>query len=122
MKLKWILMIVIGILVLTGGRSPVNAQNSKRIKWPGTQTARVLITELGYSRTSIKLRRGVPVRLTFLRQTDKTCATEVVIPAYEITRSLPLNQPVVISFTPARTGVYDFTCGMKMMRGKLIVG
>ncbi|MBK7393795.1 MAG: cupredoxin domain-containing protein [Chloracidobacterium sp.] len=88
---------------------------------PKLQTARVVITDQGYSRTRIVLRRGVPTRITFLRQTDATCATEVVIPAYGINRSLPLNTPIAVSFTPKRSGEFNFTCGMNMMRGKLVV-
>ena len=88
---------------------------------PKVQTAKVLINEQGYSRTSITLRRGVPTRITFLRQTDTTCATEIVISEYGIKRELPLNMPVAVSFTPKRSGEFSFTCGMNMMRGKLIV-
>ena len=95
-----------------------NAQSHKR---PQLQTARVLITDQGYSRTSITLRRGVRTKITFLRQTDATCATEVVISAYGIRRTLPLNTSVAITFTPARSGEFTFTCGMNMMRGKLVV-
>ncbi|MBP6004793.1 MAG: cupredoxin domain-containing protein [Pyrinomonadaceae bacterium] len=98
-----------------------HAQTKSRTVKSGVQTARVLITDQGYSRTGITLRRGVLTRITFLRQTDATCATEVVIPAYGINRNLPLNEPVVISFTPKKSGEFGFTCGMNMMRGKLIV-
>ena len=88
---------------------------------PNIQRATVVINEEGYSRPSIKLRRGVPVQLTFLRQTEKTCATEIVIPAYGITRPLPMNQRVTVSFTPKKAGEFRFTCGMSMMNGKLVV-
>ena len=88
---------------------------------PKTQTAKVNITEKGYEPGSLKLRRGVPARLTFLRQTDATCATEVVIPAYGVNRKLPLNTPVTVAFTPTKAGEITFTCGMNMMRGKLVV-
>ena len=98
-----------------------HGQTKSRTVKSGVQTARVLITDQGYSRTRITLRRGVLTRITFLRQTDSTCATEVVIPAYGINRNLPLNEPVVISFTPRNKGEFGFTCGMNMMRGKLIV-
>lgn len=88
---------------------------------PKVQTARVEITERGYSLASIKLKRGIPARITFVRKTDATCAKEVVIEAYGINRKLPLNESVVIAFTPDKTGEFIFTCGMNMMRGKLIV-
>ena len=98
-----------------------SAQTHTKTAKAKMQTAKVLITESGYSRTSINLRRGVPTRITFLRQTDSTCATEIVISEYGINRSLPLHEPVVVSFTPKRSGEIGFSCGMNMLRGKLIV-
>lgn len=104
-------------IVAMNAQSQAQAKSTK----PKLQTARVLINDQGYSRTSINLRRGVPTRITFLRPTEETCATEVVIADYGIRRSLPLNVPVAVSFTPKRSGEVTFTCGMNMMRGKLIV-
>lgn len=114
MKIKYIAVLAFCFAFFASA----SAQTHKK---PKLQTATVLITESGYSRTSIKLRRGVPTRITFLRQTDATCATEVVVSAYGIRRSLPLNTPTAVSFTPTRSGEFTFTCGMNMMRGKLIV-
>lgn len=109
------------LLLLITATVNMNAQTRKKAAEPGMQTARVFITENGYSRTSIVLRRGVPTRITFLRQTDSTCAKEIVIPAYGVNRALPLNTAVTVSFTPKRSGEFGFTCGMNMHRGKLIV-
>src|SRR5437660_9682536 len=80
---------VFGMLLFLAVVETAHAQIGK--PKPRLQTARVLITEQGYSRTSITLRRGIRVQITFLRQTDNTCATEVVIPAYGVHRGLPLN-------------------------------
>ena len=88
---------------------------------PRVQQFTVKITERGFEPESLKLRRGVPARITFLRTLDNTCATEIVISEFGIRRALPLNQPTVVSFTPNRKGEFSFTCGMNMMRGKLIV-
>ena len=88
---------------------------------PGLQTATVRITEQGYVPHVLKFRRGVRTRITFVRTTDNTCAKDVVFPDFGIRRHLPLNQPVVITLTPARKGELSFTCGMNMMRGQLIV-
>lgn len=106
------------MLALASVSASVHAQAKRK---PSLQTARVLITEQGYSRTSIILRRGVPTRITFLRQTDTTCAKEIVITEYGINRALPLNTPIAVTFTPRRSGEFGFTCGMNMHRGKLIV-
>lgn len=88
---------------------------------PKVQTAKVLVTEEGYQPASVTLRKGIPARITFLRKTDATCGTEILLPAYKIKKTLPLNKPVVVQFTPKKTGTIAFTCGMKMMKGKIVV-
>jgi plastocyanin domain-containing protein len=69
---KYIFGIVLPVMFLLAISDQLHAQTRKKPVKPNTQTARVLITDLGYSRTSINLRRGVPTRITFLRQTDTT--------------------------------------------------
>jgi plastocyanin domain-containing protein len=69
----------------------------------------------------LTLRAGTPVRLTFVRTTDKTCATEVVFPSLNIRRPLPLNQPVAVEFTPKVSGEIGFVCGMNMLRGTVVI-
>lgn len=118
MRNKTIKILFVCVLLFAAALS-VNAK-TKNTK-SKVQTAKVEITEQGFTPSSIKLKRGVPARITFLRKTDATCAKEVVISAYNINQKLPLNEAVVITFTPDKTGEFIFTCGMNMMRGKLIV-
>ncbi len=87
----------------------------------GFQVATVIVTEKGFQPDMIKLQRGVPARVTFVREIEETCATAVVIPEYNIKRDLPLKEPVVVDFTPSKKGVFAFTCGMKMLSGKIVV-
>ena len=85
------------------------------------QSKTVRLTDKGYQPSSLKLRRGVPARVTFVRQVADGCGTEIVLPEYNLRRDLPLNKPVTVEFTPKKTGEFNFTCGMGMMRGKIIV-
>jgi plastocyanin domain-containing protein len=85
------------------------------------QTARIAVTEKGYEPDRVTLRSGIPARLTIVRMTDKTCGTEIVFPTLNIKRPLPLNEPVVIEFTPAETGDIAFACGMNMLKGVVVV-
>ena len=85
------------------------------------QTANVVVSEQGYEPARVNLRAGTPARITFVRTTDKTCGTEVVFPSLKITRALPLNEPVVIEFTPAKGGDIAFACGMGMLQGTVVV-
>src|SRR5262249_19905259 len=85
----------------------------------GVQTFTVAITTRGFEPGSLTLKPGVPARVTFTRATDETCATELAMPDYGIKRALPLNQPVVVEFTPTKDA--EFQCGMGMLAGKLVV-
>jgi plastocyanin domain-containing protein len=85
------------------------------------QTAKVTVTKDGFEPSKVTLRAGTPARLTFVRTTDQTCATEVAMPSLKIKRPLPLNKPVAIEFTPAKAGTVDFVCGMGMFKGNIVV-
>lgn len=104
------------ILCATGFAAPLTAKPGPRV-----QKFAVKITERGFEPETLRLRRGVPARITFMRTTDQTCAVEIVLPDFGIKRDLPLNQPVVITLQPNKKGEFSFTCGMNMMHGKLIV-
>jgi membrane fusion protein, heavy metal efflux system len=85
------------------------------------QTAKVVVNEQGYEPAKVILRAGIPARITFVRTTDKTCGTEVVFPSLSIRRALPLNEAVVIEFTPAKSGDIAFACGINMLHGTVVV-
>ena len=88
---------------------------------PAVVSVTITLTPKGYQPEKVRLRKGVPARLTFIRQVEATCATEVELLGYGIRRELPLNQPVVIEFTPTRAGELTYTCSMKMVGGKILV-
>jgi plastocyanin domain-containing protein len=85
------------------------------------QEATITLTEKGYQPEKVRLRRGVPARLTFIRKFEVTCATEVIIEEYHIRRDLPLNQPVIVEFTPQKAGELEYSCSMKMVGGKITI-
>ena len=86
----------------------------------GTRSCKVVVSELGYEPTTVTLRAGSPARITFVRSTEDV-GTEVVFPSLNIKRTLPLNEPVVIEFTPAKSGDIAFACGMNMLHGTVVV-
>jgi plastocyanin domain-containing protein len=75
-----------------------------------------------YEPKSIAVKTGQPVKLAFYRKDDKNCGGEVVFPKLNIKRELPVGETVLVEFTPQETGDLAFTCGMNMMRGKIVVG
>ena len=75
----------------------------------------------GYDPAEVKVRKGSPVRLVFDRRETSSCSEEVVIPDFGIRRFLPAFQKTAIELTPSEAGTYEFTCGMSMLRGRLVV-
>lgn len=80
-----------------------------------------IVVKGGYSPAEIKVRRGLPVRLVFDRQETAGCSEEIVFPAFGIRKFLPAHQKTSVEFTPDHAGTFEFTCGMSMLRGKLVV-
>jgi plastocyanin domain-containing protein len=75
----------------------------------------------GYEPATIRVKRGSPVRLVFDRQETSSCSEEVVFPDFGIRKFLPPYQKTTVEFTPKDSGEFEFTCGMGMLRGRLIV-
>ena len=75
----------------------------------------------GYDPARVTARKGLPIRLVFDRQETSGCSDEVVFPDFGIRRYLRAHESTAVELTPERAGSYEFTCGMGMLRGKLIV-
>ena len=96
---------------------------------PKVQTAeaiqgfqRVKITvDGGYEPSHVMVKAGQPVQLEFLRRDPSRCLETVLIPEFQISQNLALNQITTIEFTPTASGEYPFTCGMNMFRGVIEV-
>jgi plastocyanin domain-containing protein len=97
------------------GARPVRAVISSG----GPQTVRIVV-EGGYSPSVVTVEAGRPVRLEFERRESAGCTEEVVVPDFGIRTFLPAHQITPVQFTPNRAGTYEFTCGMGMVRGRLV--
>lgn len=75
----------------------------------------------GYSPSVIRLKRGSKARLIFDRQETSSCSEEVVLPDFKIRQRLPAFKKTTIELMPASTGEFEFSCGMGMLHGKIIV-
>jgi len=99
-----------------GERESVAAQTTAS----GVQEIKITVKG-GYSPDVIVVKEGVPVRLDFYRDETASCSEQVIFGDFRIARDLPAFKTTPVEFTPDKTGEFTFTCGMNMMRGKLIV-
>ena len=87
----------------------------------GTHQEISIIVKGGYTPDTIVVKKGMPVRLNFLRQETSTCSNTVVFVDFNTSAKLPEGETVAIEFTPKKSGEFEFTCQMGMLRGRLIV-
>lgn len=95
-------------------------RTSAQVTAAGKQEIRITVKG-AYSPDVIVVRQGSPVKLDFYRDETSSCSEEVVFGDFGIARKLPAFETTSIEFTPDKAGEFTFTCGMNMMRGKLIV-
>jgi plastocyanin domain-containing protein len=95
-------------------------RTSATVSASGVQEIKVTIKG-GYSPDVIVVRKDKPVRLNFYRDETSSCSEQVIFGDFGIARELPAYKTTAVEFTPDRAGEFTFTCGMNMLRGKLIV-
>lgn len=101
---------------LAGRRSAVAATASAA----GIQEVPIVVNG-GYAPATVAVETGRPVRLLFDRRDQGSCTEEVVLPDFGLRRFLPTGAITPVEFIPAAPGTYEFTCGMGMVRGRLVV-
>jgi plastocyanin domain-containing protein len=124
MSADQIFVTIAGLLAIAGVAwffwGPRRAGVRAALTSSGRQEATIVVKG-AYSPDVIVVEHGKPVRLTFLRQETAACSEEVVFADFARRAQLPEGELVPIEFTPDQTGEYEFTCGMGMLRGKLVV-
>ena len=80
-----------------------------------------VVVKGGYDPDVIVVKKGIPVRLNFYRDETDDCSDTIVFGDFNIRKPLPAFKTTSVEFTPEKEGEYVFTCGMGMLRGKLIV-
>ena len=86
----------------------------------GRQEATIVVKG-AYTPDVVIVQRGAPVRLSFLRQETAACSEEVLFPDFGRRAHLPEGELVTVDLDPETVGEYEFTCGMGMLRGRLVV-
>jgi plastocyanin domain-containing protein len=81
----------------------------------------IKVSKMGYEPGSVPVKANEQVTLVFTRVEPTECGSVIAIPSLHLRKSLPLNQPVAIDVKPDKAGDVEFTCGMSMMRGTLVV-
>lgn len=91
----------------------VTNENSPKIK--------IEVTPTGYSPNVIRVKKGVPVELDIHNPLENSCLSELNIPDFNLNNVNLKVGTTNLTFTPSDTGEFNFSCGMNMYGGKIIV-
>lgn len=108
----------------TGSACPVDSKGSAAEPEVvnGVQAVTINITDdEGYTPNEIRIKKGVPVKVTLRTQKTYGCARALVIPSLNIQKILPQTGEETFEFTPDKKGTIDFSCSMGMYRGSFEV-
>lgn len=96
-------------------------QKAALIDADGKQQATIDVRSQGYFPSKESLKVGVPVKLTLISNNVQSCARSFLIPSLKISKILPQNGTETIEFTPTKSGLLTFSCGMGMYTGQFTV-
>lgn len=81
----------------------------------------ISVTASGYEPARVEVPKNEPVYLWFTRTGEPNCGSQIVIPALNLKRDLPLGGSILVTLPPRPAGELRFNCGMNMFRGMIVV-
>ncbi|WP_437734815.1 cupredoxin domain-containing protein [Sorangium sp. So ce1335] len=119
------LLVVSGLLAasLLASSLLVSSAAAEEAPAPAPQAVREIevVVDGGYKPSRIVVTEGERVRLKLVRRDHSPCTREIVFASLGIRRELPTGVPVVIELPALSRGEIEFTCGMNMLRGAIVV-
>ncbi|HSR97307.1 MAG TPA: cupredoxin domain-containing protein [Kofleriaceae bacterium] len=91
---------------------------------PDARRISIDVVDAGYAPARVEVKAGEPVVLVFTRRSEATCATDVHFTLPDGTRideELPRGKPIEIPLRIDRAGEVTYACGMRMLRGTIVV-
>lgn len=111
---------IIGVSCAAGINENAAPQSAETVAVNSNEPVKITVST-NYEPKSVTVKKGQPVKLAFFRQDEDNCGDEVIFPKLGIKKKLPVGETVLVELTPQETGEIAFTCGMDMMRGKIVV-
>lgn len=75
----------------------------------------------GYKPAVVNLQQGVPATISFTRTSDQGCLDVVHSKDFDFEEALPLNETKTVTINTDKPGEYQFSCGMDMFFGKVVI-
>jgi hypothetical protein len=88
---------------------------------PSPDIIKVTVSGEGYTPSLITVKKGTATKLAFYRADAENCGGVVVFPTFKIRQKLPVGESVLVELPPQEAGKIEFTCGMGMLKGSIVV-
>lgn len=91
---------------------------------PSGQVQEVAVRALSngaYDKTTITVKKGIPVHFTFSADPGAGCGRVLYIPDFNVKLTSINGESQSAAFTPTKAGNYAYRCSMNMFRGVLVV-
>ena len=90
---------------------------------PSPRRVEVQVSNQGFVPSTVSGSRGEALKLVFRYDPSAgECGREVVLPSQNLRVTLTEKEPVEIALTlPTDSGTVQFTCGMNMLQGRIVV-
>lgn len=82
---------------------------------------KIVVSKDGFTPQEITYQKGQPLKLAFVRIDEENCGNEVVFKDLNIKKNLPVGEVVTVDIPTGTDGEINFSCGMNMMKGKIII-
>lgn len=86
----------------------------------GVQEITLTVQGGTYYPNPIRVKKGVPVKITADLSSVRGCASSISMPEFGIRKNVRAGDNA-IEFTPDKSGTFSFSCSMGMYRGTIIV-
>ena len=86
----------------------------------GVQEVTLSVQGSSYLPNPIRVKKGIPVRITADIANMPGCSKSMVMPDFGIRKVVSASDNV-IEFTPTQSGTFSFSCSMNMYRGTIVV-
>lgn len=80
-----------------------------------------VIVKGGYTPNTLILKQGIPAQVTFDMQDSTACLSHVVIAKLGIDKDLTKQKTTTINIPTDQKKEFDYSCGMNMFHGKIII-
>jgi hypothetical protein len=82
---------------------------------------KIVVSKDGFTPQEISFQKGQPLKLAFVRTDEENCGNEIVFKDLNIKKKLPVGEVVTVDIPTEKSGEINFTCGMNMMKGKVVI-